>query len=105
MRWCPRILFGCVFLTLAAGTSDRAMAQSAAVHVGQRVRALVEADWIARDRTFSPGKSFGGGDFSLAHTRDVLRRGRQLVERFRPATDGDRLLPLAAELTLYGVRL
>ncbi|NQU20835.1 MAG: discoidin domain-containing protein [Candidatus Nealsonbacteria bacterium] len=56
MRWCPRIVFGCVLLTIAAGTSDRAMAQPPAVDVPKQMQALVEADWIARDRSFSPGK-------------------------------------------------
>jgi len=45
------------------------------------------------------------GGFSLAHTRDVIRRGRQLAERLRPKADRGRLERLAAELRQCEARL
>jgi len=39
-----------------------------------------------------------GGGFSLAHTREVLRRGRRLAERLKSKADAARLDPWVAEL-------
>jgi hypothetical protein len=46
-----------------------------------------------------------GGAFTLAHTADVIRRGRQLVERLRPRAAPARWEPPAAELEKVASRL
>ncbi|NQT14709.1 MAG: discoidin domain-containing protein, partial [Planctomycetes bacterium] len=46
-----------------------------------------------------------GGGFSLAHTRDVIQRGKRLAARFWPEADPDRLGPLVAKLDEIDSRL
>ena len=46
-----------------------------------------------------------GGDFSLVHTRDVVRRGEGLIARLRPTAASDRLDTLARELASLDGRL
>jgi hypothetical protein len=67
-----------------------AVAPPAAADVSQQVQALVEADWLARDAQWE------GGGLALAHTREVLKRQRQLFQRLVPTADAERLAPLAA---------
>ena len=89
------------------------------VDVGEQVRALVEGDWIDCDRLFVAGKDraadpqkniplgkpAGSGGFSLAHTRDVIRRGNRLAARLQRKADPKRLGPLVAKLKKIDARL
>ena len=52
-----------------------------------------------------PGTKPTGGGFSLAHTRDVVERGKALAARLRPDADPKRLGPLDAELKTLDGRL
>ena len=47
----------------------------------------------------------GEPDFSLAHTRSVIERGKRLTARLRPDADPERLRPLEGELLLLDRRL
>ncbi len=126
-------------------------AQPPGIEAGGSMGALIEADWIDRDRRFSqpadapqknialgkpadqksvgqysvakrasqnllspvgtrPGEGVAQGQrddgaFSLAHTRDVIRRGEQLAARLRPKAGAARLDPLLAQLAQLDARL
>ena len=50
-------------------------------------------------------RSTSGSGFSLAHTRDVLERGKRLADRLRPNADPDALAPAVDDLTKLHQRL
>jgi len=52
----------------------------------------------------APASQADDGSFSLAHSRDLVERGRKLVARLRPKADPKRLDPLAAELERLDAR-
>jgi len=103
---------------LAAETSGPPQSAKA-VDVGASREALVQADWIDQDRRFAanaatadaakapPGTTAedAAGGFSLAHTRDVIRRGRQLAERLAAKAAPARLARLSSELGQCETRL
>ena len=102
-----------------------------AVEMGKSLRTLIEADWTEQDRRWKPGLSLKAqppqarpapvdgaqavvaelpgnltaGPFSLAHTRDVLQRSRELVDRLRGLADPRRLDPAVGELDKLNQRL
>ena len=52
-----------------------------------------------------PPRSKTGAGFALAHTRDVVERGKKLADRLRLDADPERLAPLEAELRQTDSRL
>ena len=59
----------------------------------------------AADTAVPSRKQAKGGGFSLAHTRDVVARGKRLAARLRDGADAKRLGPLVAELGKLDERL
>jgi len=57
------------------------------------------------DTAVPPQPSPKGGGLSLAHSRDVVERGKKLAARLRPEADSRRLEPLAADLKSLEERL
>ena len=89
------------------------------VDVAPSIETLIAADWIDRDRRFTATKAVEGqspqvtapsakgssGGFQLAHTREVVDRGRQLAERLRRGADPQRLGPFAVKLERLDARV
>ncbi|MBN1419341.1 MAG: hypothetical protein JXP34_11220 [Planctomycetes bacterium] len=69
-----------------------------AIDVGTEMRALIEADWLARD-------SAPAAEEATYPTREVLERGRGLLDRLRPVADPDRLEALGEKLGAIASRL
>jgi hypothetical protein len=92
-------LAGAGFLLAAAANGATTAAPPKSV--GQSLRSLIRADWIDQDRRYT----LAPGGFSLAHTRDVIRRGRQLAERFHAKGNPQRLTRFSAELDRVESRL
>ena len=63
------------------------------VDVGPALGALIEADWIGRDRRSGRREAF-----SLAHTRQVVDNAGRLAARLAPRAEPKRLGPLVARL-------
>ncbi|MCY2989030.1 MAG: hypothetical protein NTY19_14340, partial [Planctomycetota bacterium] len=103
--WARWLLKPCLVLLLLAAANPPAIAaetqaSAAAVDLGQRMQALIEADWIASDQRLQPATGF-----SLLPTRAVVERGQRLLTRLQSAVAASRLEPLANELTKLDQRL
>jgi len=103
-RWIAAVV--CLWLVggmvRAAEDKPRPGAMPPGVEAGPAMRTLVEADWIERDRQFARAPA---GGFSLEHTRDVIRRGRELAARLQSKADAAKLDPPLAQLDKIDARL
>lgn len=92
--WAGVRLFGYV-LAIASSMSAAGLADDiprpTARPVGEKLRPLIEADWIARDDAQRQA-------FSLDVTSGVLERAEKLLERIASSAGRERTEPLAAQL-------
>ena len=76
MNFYRLLLVGCAVAALLSVYDRFALATTS----NHPLRGSIETDWVDRDRQFSVAA--GCEPFSPAHTRDVLKRGQALAERF-----------------------
>ena len=93
-------LLHCTLTAVVAGTESPAPAD-----LRPALQREIEADWINRDTRFAATRGEVTTNFSLAHTREVANRARDLAARLRPTAGAARLDPLEADLTKIEQRL